>query len=304
MQVHFGFDLLRVEWDSAVVCIGTFDGVHLGHRQVIGHAVNLARKIEKPSVLVTFDRHPASVVAPDKKPPAIDSLYQNFERFNELGVAVCVVLQFNETLMNTPASTFFEDCILAKLHASHMVVGHDFAFGRGRQGNAGWLAARIPTDVVPPYELDGHRVSSSAIRQAVRDGKPVLAARWLGRPFETTGVVVVGERLGRTLGFPTLNIARSFDQATPADGVYACVCQTLNGTYAAAVNVGRRPSVDGKSRTIEAYLIDYTGEDLYGTAVRLGFIKRLRDELKFDSLEDLKVQMAKDVMETRESVQL
>jgi len=304
MQVHFGFDLLRAEWQESVVCIGTFDGVHLGHRQVIGRAVGLAREHEMPSVLVTFDRHPATVIAPDKKPPAIDSLYQNFERFNDLGVAVCVVLEFTSELMNTPAAAFYQDCIKDKLHASQMVVGHDFAFGHGREGNAQWLSERIPTHVVPPFELDGHRVSSSAIRRAVQDGDPAAAARWLGRPFETTGVVVVGERLGRTLGFPTINIARSFDQVTPADGVYACICQTVNGMYKAAVNVGRRPSVDGKSRTIEAYLIDYTGEDLYGTAVRLGFIKRLRDELKFNSLDELKVQMGKDVEETRESVQL
>lgn len=304
MQVHFGFDLLRAEWDSAVVCIGTFDGVHLGHRQVIGRAVSAARESEMPSVLVTFDRHPASVVAPDKKPPAIDSLYQNFERFNSLGVAVCAVLPFTAELMNTPALDFYEDCLVSKLRATQMVVGHDFAFGKGREGNAAWLSERIPTTVVPPFELDGHRVSSSAIRAAVSGGRPEDAARWLGRPFETTGVVVVGERLGRTLGFPTINIARSFDQVTPADGVYACISQTANGTYMAAVNVGRRPSVEGKSRTIEAFLIDYTGEDLYGTAVRLGFVKRLRDELRFNSLEELKVQMGKDVEDTRESVHL
>lgn len=304
MQVHFGFDLLRAEWNASVVCIGTFDGVHLGHRKVIGRAVEVARQSEMPSVLVTFDRHPASVIAPEKKPPAIDSLYQNFERFNEIGVAVCVVLPFTEKLMNTPAADFFEDCLRSKLHASRMVVGHDFAFGHGREGDARWLETRIPTEVVPPFEIDGHRVSSSSIRQAIREGKPEVAAKLLGRPFETTGVVVVGERLGRTLGFPTINIARSFDQVTPADGVYACICQTVNGTYAAAVNVGRRPSVDGRSRTIEAHLIDYTGGDLYGTAVRLGFVRRLRDELRFDSLEELRDQMGRDVQETRGSIRL
>lgn len=304
MQVHFGFDLLRAEWDSSVVCIGTFDGVHLGHREVIGRAVRLARASEMPSVLVTFDRHPASVIAPERKPPSIDSLYQNCERFSELGVSVCVVLAFTEELMNTPAERFFEESLKGRLRAKKMVVGHDFAFGHGREGTAEWLAARIPTEVVPPFEIDGQRVSSSAIRRAVVAGRPDLAAKWLGRPFETTGVVVVGARLGRTLGFPTVNIARSFDQVTPADGVYAGFCRTVNGTYAAAINVGKRPSVDGKSRTIEAYLIDYPGESLYGTAVRLAIVERLRDEKRYERLEELIAQMAADVKQTKEIVQL
>jgi len=302
MQVHFGFDLFRAEWDESTVCIGTFDGVHLGHQRVIRIAVDTARKAEMPSVLVTFDRHPTSVTAPEKKPPAIDSLYQNFERFSELGIAVCMVLPFTREFMQTPAADFFEQTLKAKLHASRMVVGHDFAFGHGREGDANWLAKRIPTDIVPPFELDGQRVSSSAIRRAVMEGKPELAAKWLGRPFETTGVVVVGQRVGRTLGFPTINLARSFDQVTPADGVYAGICRTVNGTFAAAVNVGRRPTVDGNARTIEAHLIDYPGTDLYGTAVRLAFVRKLRDEIRFGSLEDLQCQLGQDVQRTKEVI--
>jgi riboflavin kinase/FMN adenylyltransferase len=299
MQVHFGLDLLTAEWQQSIACIGTFDGVHLGHQRVISEAIRRAREAEMPSVLVTFDRHPAAVLAPDRKPHAIASLYQNLAQFERLGASVVVVLAFDRNLSQTSASAFFEHVVENKLRVAEMVVGHDFAFGQGRQGTPEWLAERLPTHVVPPFELDGHRVSSSAIRSAVLEGRVEDAASWLGRPFEVTGVVVIGQRFGRTLGFPTLNIARSFDQAAPADGVYACVCHTPRGTYLSAANVGMRPAVNGKERTIEAYLIDYSGEELYGSAVSLAIVKRLRPEAKFESLEGLKAQMARDVEETR-----
>jgi riboflavin kinase/FMN adenylyltransferase len=295
MQVHFGLELLNAEWSSSIVCIGTFDGVHLGHRAVIGKAVADAAEQELPCIVVTFDRHPAHVVAPERCPKAIASLGENLEQFASLGVGIAVVLPFTKELSQTTADEFFRDALIGRLKAHSLVIGHDFAFGKGREGTPEWLKDRIETDVVPPFEIGGSRVSSSAIRSAVETGDIEIANRLLGREFAIGGVVVSGQKLGRTIGYPTANLARSFDQVTPANGIYAGHAVTPFGAFRAAVNIGVRPTVGGTNRTIEAYLLDYPGTSLYGHAVYLSLQKRLRDEQKFDSLEVLKDQIARDV---------
>lgn len=299
MHVHFGTELLTPEWAHAVACIGTFDGVHLGHQEVISTAVRRAREADAPCALITFDRHPASILAPERKPAAIGSTAQNLREFERLGVALALVLPFTYELSQTPAQVFFDHVVHEKLRASEIVVGHDFAFGKGREGTSEWLAARIPTDIVPAFTLDGIRVSSSAIRAAIQSGDLVRAQRLLGRPWSLSGIVGSGQKLGRTLGYPTLNLVRSFDQIVPCDGIYAGRCATPHGTYAAAISIGMRPTVSGTHRTIEAYLLDYPGDSLYGASVELAFHARLRDELKFESLDALCDQMAIDVDQVR-----
>ncbi len=296
MQIHFGLELLHAEWHHCVTCVGTFDGVHLGHQAVIRTAVQTAVEAELPCCLVTFDRHPAHVLAPDRCPKAISSLSANLDHFTEIGVSVAVILAFDPALSRMSATDFLDHILVEKLRTNQLVVGHDFAMGHHREGTSEWLAQHIPTRVVPPYELDGRRVSSSDVRRAIEAGRIEDANRWLGRPFEIDGVVVGGERLGRTIGFPTANLARSFDQIYPADGVYAAMAEGSFGRYAAAVSIGMRPAVGGKHRTIEAYLIDYPGESLYGKTVRLSFHHRLREELDFPSLDALKAQIAADVL--------
>lgn len=295
MLLHFGTDLLRAEWSAADICIGTFDGVHLGHQEVIRTAVRKAHAAERPCVLVTFDRHPAAVLAPHKKPPAVATLDQNLAAFKSLGVPVSVVLHFDERLASVTAQAFLDDLLIDKLRAIEVVVGHDFAMGRGREGDTDWLASRIQTTVVPPFEVGGRRVSSSEVRRAVAGGDLETAATLLGRPFAIQGVVVAGQRLGRELGFPTINIARSGEQVEPATGIYAGWCNTSLGTFRAAVSYGLRPAVSGTSKTLEAYLLDYPGESLYGTIVELGLVTKLRDEQNFDTLDLLKAQIARDV---------
>lgn len=298
MQVHFGLELLHAEWPGSVVCVGTFDGVHLGHRKVIQRAVEASRDAELPSVLVTFDRHPAHILAPDRCPQAIAPLGDNLEQFEAIGVAIAVVLAFDFGLSQTPAQTFLASYLVEALKAQKLVVGHDFAFGKGREGTPEWLQSRIETEIVPPFELDGNRVSSSAIRQAVAEGRVEDVSRLLGRPFQVSGVVVAGERLGRKLGYPTLNLARSVDQATPADGVYAGYARTSHGRSRAAVSIGMRPAAGGTRRTIEAYLLDYPGDSLYGEHVRLELCQRLREERDYPNLEALAAQIKLDVAET------
>jgi len=300
VQVHFGIELLKPEWEKAVVCIGTFDGVHVGHQQVIGAAVERAKELEIPVIVVTFDRHPAVILNPSKAPKAIASLKMNLEQLQQHGVGLTVVLPFNAWLSRMSAQEFFDSILLEKLRATCLVVGHDFAMGNGREGNTEWLEKHIETIVVPPFEIDGLRVSSSAIREYVGTGELEKANRLMGRGFEVQGFVDHGQKLGRTLGFPTANIARSFDQVMPCDGVYAAWFFVNGKKFKAALAIGTRPAVGGKERTIEAFLLDYPGDSLYGQHIRVRLEKFLRPEANFDSLDSLKVQMAKDVESVRD----
>jgi len=295
MRVHFGREQLRAEWKRAAGCLGTFDGVHLGHQAVIAAAVATARSESIPCVLATFDRHPASVLAPERCPLAVATVGSNLRRFESLGVDIAVVLPFDRATSESPPEAFLSEVLQGALHIDRMAIGHDFAFGHQRAGTPEWLADRVQTQIVPPLMLDGVRVSSSAVREAVSKGLVERAARLLGRPFAIEGVVVEGLRLGRRLGYPTANLVRSSPQITPADGVYAGSCDTPFGTFQAAVSIGLRPAVGGTERTIEAYLLDYPGESLYGRALELGIERRLRDERSFESLEALTEQIARDV---------
>lgn len=299
MQVHFGIELLRPEWTRAVVCIGTFDGVHLGHQAVISEAVARAAREELPSIVVTFDRHPSVILNPSRAPKAIASLKMNLEHFQNLGVGLTVVLPFNAWLSRMSADEFFKTILQEKLRASTVVVGHDFAMGNGREGTLDWLSTRIETDVVAAYSVAGERVSSSLIRSAVSSGELAKANAMLGRGFEIQGFVDHGQKLGRTLGFPTANIARSFDQVLPADGVYASRVMFEGQSYDAALAIGTRPAAGGGPRSIEAFLLDYAGGSLYGKHVRLRLEHFLRPELNFPSLDALKEQMSKDVESVR-----
>lgn len=295
MQVIYGIENVHAEWPASVVCAGTFDGVHLGHREVIGRAAARAKAQGLPCVVVTFDRNPAAFLAPDKLRPAIASPSANLVRIAGLGVNLAVVLPFDERLAFTTAEQFCDEFLVGRLRASQAVVGHDFTFGKDRKGTPEWLHTRIETEIVPPFVMDGQRVGSSHIRNLVENGDIEAANRLLGWEFEIEGVVVGGQKLGRTMGFPTVNLARSFAQITPADGVYAGLCRHSGLVYQAAISVGVRPTVDDL-RTIEAYLIEYRGPDLYGENLTLALSQRLRGPMKFDSVEELKEQIASDVL--------
>ena len=300
MLTHFGRARLAFQWPGSVVCIGTFDGIHQGHQEVIRTAVSLAAADELPAVAVTFDRHPSAILAPASRPPYIASIENDLTEFERLGVAATVVLPFNASLSRMSATEFLREILVDQLAASHLVVGHDFALGNDREGTSAWLAERIPTTRVEPFEIDGERVSSRRIREFIAQGNVAAANRWLGHPFQVAGVVTHGQKLGRTLGFPTVNIARSFEQVMLADGVYAARATTKFGMFDAALAVGMRPAVGGDARTIEAFLLNYPGESLYGSVVRLDVIEFLRAEQNFASLEDLVVQMRADVEQVRQ----
>lgn len=303
MIVEFGILDRRADWPGCVVCLGTFDGVHLGHQHLLCEAVDRAGAMGLPSVAVTFDRHPIAILQPDREPPHLMTLDQKIRAFASSGIDLVVVLGFSPELARKSAQAFWEQIIVGSLGAQQAVIGHDFVFGHERQGTGAWLAERMPTVVVPPFLVDGERVSSRLIRQAIAEGNVAQAARWLGRDWAMTGVVVTGQQLGRTLGYPTANIQPSEKSCVPAHGIYGGWCETPSGSFLAAISIGTRPTVSGEGRTIEAFLLDYPGVNLYGKVVELGFQFRIRSEEKFDSLAALIEQMEKDVAVVRKGRQ-
>ena len=270
------------------VAIGTFDGVHVGHRRVIDEA---------DSVL-TFDPHPLSVIHPEAAPKLIMPFGVKRDVIEGLGVSELVIIPFNEAFSKITAEEFCSQILVDRLGAEQVSVGENFRFGAKAKGDPQMLAARVEfsTRVVPLVEVDGETVSSSRIRALIAAGEVDAAMRCLGAPYLLEGEVVEGDRRGRELGFPTANIVPSDEFAYPGHGVYAAFA---NG-HSAAVNVGVRPTFEtGRGMLVEAYLIDFDG-DLYGRPLRLAFIARLRGEKRFASVEDLVAQMHRDVEEARE----
>jgi riboflavin kinase / FMN adenylyltransferase len=275
------------------VAVGTFDGVHLGHREVI----------RGEDTVLTFDPHPLSVIAPAHAPRLLTTLERKAELVAGLGVEELVVVPFDAEFAERSAQRFRDEVLAGALCATHVSVGENFRFGHGAKGDPDLLRAdgRFETRVSPLLEVDGEVVSSSHIRGLVLGGAVEYADRLRGAPFPITGEVVHGDKRGRELGFPTANLIPREGYVTPGHGVYACRATTADGrTYAAATNVGVRPMfVTGRGELIEAYLLDYDG-DLYGTDLRLEFLKRLRGEKRFESVEALVEQMGRDVDEARD----
>ncbi len=274
------------------VAVGSFDGVHLGHRRVI----------EGSDSVLTFDPHPTVVVAPQHTPKLLTPLAVKAELIARLGVRELIVIPFDEDFAARSAQDFIDEVLVKTLRASHVSVGENFRFGRRAQGDTRMLAAdpRFRTRVAPLLEVDGEVVSSSHIRGLVMAGEVVHATRFLGAPFQLRGEVVDGDKRGRELGFPTANLVPEDALVCPGHGVYACVAHVQERRCAAAVNVGVRPTfASGRGELVEAYLLDFD-EDIYGRELRLDFLERLRGERRFASVEGLVEQMRRDVELTRE----
>jgi len=270
------------------VAIGSFDGVHVGHREVI----------EGSDTVLTFEPHPLSVIHPEATPKLIMPFPIKRDVIEGLGVRELVVIPFDRDFSALPAEDFIERILIEKLQATKVSVGENFRFGAKAKGTADLLSERdeFQTIVVPLIEANGETVSSTRIRAQVAAGDVVDAARCLGAPFLLEGEVVSGDKRGRTLGFPTANLVPDDHYVYPGHGVYAAFA---NGKPA-AVNVGVRPTFEsGRGVLIETYIIDHD-EDLYGTTVRIAFVKRLRGEKRFPSTEDLIAQMHRDVEDARE----
>ncbi len=270
------------------VAVGTFDGVHLGHREVIAGS---------DSVL-TFDPHPVSVVAPQHTPKLLTTLERKAELIASLGVWETMVIPFDADFAALSAAEFIEEVLVGSLGASRVSIGENFRFGHRAQGDPAMLAAdeRFETVVHPLLEVDGEIVSSSHIRGLLGAGDVAEANRLLGSTFRLTGTVAHGDKRGRKLGFPTANLVPAEDLAFPGHGVYACLAQPSRADpRPAAVSIGVRPTFQtGRGELIEAYILDFEG-DLYDATLTLEFLERLRGERRFESAEGLVEQMHRDV---------
>ncbi|HTR74358.1 MAG TPA: riboflavin biosynthesis protein RibF [Solirubrobacterales bacterium] len=279
--------LEQVEPRARDVAIGTFDGVHLGHRAVI----------DGSDTVLTFEPHPLEVLRPEVAPKLINSLAVKRDVLDGLGVEELVVIHFDEAFSHRSAENFIDYALVEKLGARRVAVGENFHFGAKAKGNPAMLAAHpeFDTRVQKMIEVDGAVVSSSRIRGQVEAGDMVGARRCLGVPYMVEGEVVGGDRRGRELGFPTANLLPDERLVTPAHGVYAAFADG----HPAAVNIGTRPTFDSdRGVLIETHLIDFSG-DLYGRTLRVAFVERLRPELAFDDVDALVAQMHADVEDAR-----
>jgi riboflavin kinase / FMN adenylyltransferase len=285
-------DLCDVEPRPRRVAVGTFDGVHLGHREVIRGA----------DTVLTFEPHPAAIVSPTGAPRLLTPLQRKVELIVDLGVQELVVVPFDREFASRSAESFIDDVLVSTLRAVHVSVGENFRFGHKAKGDTQRLLTddRFQTRIVPLLEVDGEVVSSSHIRGLVLGGAVEYADKLLGAPFTFSGEVTEGDKRGRTLGFPTANLLPRDGYVVPGHGVYACRATTADGVvHVAATNVGVRPMfVTGRGELIEAFLVDFQG-DIYGTELRVEFLKRLRGEKRFESVDALIEQMGRDVEEAR-----
>ncbi len=304
MQTLHSAEGFRSGGRKVSVAIGTFDGVHLGHQQVIRQAVADARQHEGLAVVVTFDRHPNSIVAPDRVPPQIYSQPQKLRALASLGADATLVIPFTREFSALPAEDFIRALVQQLAPVQSVCVGSSFVFGRKRSGDVA-LLQRLGAELnfvvhgLAAVALDGEMVSSTRIREALRAGEINRASQMLGREYALAGTVTHGDEVGRQLGFPTANLdARGL--LVPPNGVYAAHARVAGAQHRAAVNIGTRPTLASAvpELRVEAHLLDFSG-DLYGQEMELTFVAKLRDEQKFSSLQELQAQIARDVTAAR-----
>jgi riboflavin kinase/FMN adenylyltransferase len=292
---------------KAVYAIGNFDGVHLGHCAVLERTKVLAASRGVASAVLTFEPHPADYFAGRPVVFRLTPYAVKARALESLGVDGAVFLSFDAALAGLPAEAFVENILVGSLDIGAVVVGWDFHFGKGRSGSPAYLKSAgarfgFDVDIVDKVETRGREaaelVSSTAVRRALEEGDAEAAARWLGRPYSVSGLVISGQRLGRTLGVPTANIALEATNRL-AHGIYAVRARVDGKTYDGVASFGTRPTVDNGAPLLETYLFDFDS-DIYGRELTVEFVARIREERKFDSLEALKAEMSRDVARARE----
>lgn len=289
---------------GVAVSVGVFDGVHLGHRQMLQTLFDDAAALgDLPIGAITFDRHPLVTIAPDRTPTLITTPEERLALFEEAGLDFAAVLTFDETMRTLPAEGFVETVLANGLGARLVVVGDGFRFGLNAAGNVDELRRLgdhygFAVRGVELLETGSGPISSTLVRRAVSEGEVELAAGLLGRRFSRTGRVVAGDQRGSEIGFPTANLEIRSGLLVPARGVYAVVAILDGERHPAVVNIGIRPTFDGVREVVEAHLLDYSG-DLYGSDMTLEFVDRLRGERRFDSVDELVEQIGRDVEQAR-----
>ncbi|MCL4458696.1 MAG: bifunctional riboflavin kinase/FAD synthetase [Chloroflexi bacterium] len=288
--------------DKAVVTIGVMDGVHLGHQYLLGQVVSRARKLDCSSAVITFDPHPQIVLMPETHQGYLTSLEERITLIKEQGIDIVAVLRFDKEVAKMSAQRFVR-LVCQHIHMVELWVGPDFALGYKRRGTVAALSrigsrAGFTVCTVPPLLVKGEVVSSTQIRQLVASGDVVGAAKLLGRPPSIIGQVGVGMKRGQTIGYATANLSVSGDRLIPAEGVYAARTLLNEQQYAAVVNIGTRPTFGERDRTVEVHLLDFSG-DIYGQTLKVEFIERLRDEIRFANADLLAGQIQFDVARAR-----
>lgn len=302
MQIVTGMNIYDKILDASVVTIGNFDGVHRGHAEIFAHLKRKSCGRGLPSVVVTFEPHPLKVLAPESAPLLITTFEQKAALIEEAGIDYLVVVPFSKEFSRLSASDFVLKILCTPLGMKHIIIGHDYAFGRGREGsfktleNLGVLNGFTLEDL-PPIGEDGVIFSSSLVRSAVADGDMDTAARILGRYYRISGTVVHGREIGQALGFPTVNISTA-NELLPPDGVYAVMATVDGQLVKGACNIGFNPTFGGETRTIEVFLLDYSGQ-IYDHRIEVHFVQRLRSVQKFPDVAALKSAISRDVANTR-----
>ncbi|MDD2309606.1 MAG: bifunctional riboflavin kinase/FAD synthetase [Desulfuromonadaceae bacterium] len=301
MQIVTGMNIYDKILDASVVTIGNFDGVHRGHAAIFAHLKKKSVDLGIPSVAVTFEPHPLKILAPDSAPLLITTFEQKSALIAEFGIDFLVAVPFSKEFSQLAANDFVLKILSAPLGMRHIIIGHDYAFGRGREGNFRTLeilGARngFTLEDLPPVGEGGIIFSSSLVRSAVTDGDMAAASRMLGRYYQIDGTVVHGREIGKTLGFPTANIATP-NELLPSDGVYAVMAK-VDGTFVkGACNIGINPTFSGSTRTIEVFLLDFSGH-IYDHEISVYFVQRLRSVQRFPDAAALKSAIGQDVADT------
>ncbi|HMJ40148.1 MAG TPA: bifunctional riboflavin kinase/FAD synthetase [Verrucomicrobiae bacterium] len=281
--------------------VGSFDGVHLGHIDVIKHVVAAAQETDSQSALITFEPHPRCVLDPGNCPQSITTLQEKLALIEAAGIEHAIVLRFDRELASLSPQEFI-DRLAAVMELRRWVIGYDFAFGRGRTGSAHWLREHgHQVEVVPPFKVDGHDLHSSEVRRLITAGDVDRANKLLAREYAMAGPVEAGEKVGRRLGFPTANIAVEPNKLIPALGAYAGRARAPEGDFVAALSVGYRPTFGGTQLRVEAFLLDFEG-DLYQQRLELRFVRYLHPDIKFPGTDELVQQLKQDVADTRRIV--
>lgn len=302
MRIVRGLPPAPPEAPPAAVALGVFDGVHLGHRAILGLAVSHASAAGMQSIACTFDPHPLEVLQPGRAPLPITTLDERLALIEGCGLDLAVVLPFTRELASMEPEAFVTDVLVTRLGARDVVVGFNHRFGRGARGDAAMLRSLgerlgFRTHVAEPLVVDGVAVSSTEIRAALQRGDLAMAGRLLGRAYTLSGSIAHGAGRGRTLGFPTANIVPT-RPVLVAPGVYACAAEVAGRKERSVVNVGVRPTFGETALAVEAYLLDFVG-DLYGQTMTLTFVSRIREERRFPSVDALKSQIEADAEEAR-----
>jgi riboflavin kinase/FMN adenylyltransferase len=298
MRLFHGTDNAKIARPT-VLTLGVFDGLHLGHQLIMRTVVDRARAIGAVPTVITFDPHPRALLHPESAPPLLQTFDQKIEALGVLGIEQTIVIRFDKTFSEIRAEDFLRTVIAERLHAKEVYLGCGFAFGHDREGNVDLLRAVSHSlgffaDEVPELRLRGRRISSSRIRELLQAGRVNTARRMLGRPYGVEGIVMRGAERGAKLGFPTANLHPQ-NRVIPRSGVYV-TATLIDGQWRRSVtNIGTRPTFESESElSVETFVMNWSG-NLYGDVVRVRFLHRLREEKKFNSIDELKLQIARDV---------